>query len=53
MVLLMLSFTGCNLILVIIEDRFIFPGTFSDYPEYKKTTAFLIQGRRNTTSQEP
>jgi protein-S-isoprenylcysteine O-methyltransferase Ste14 len=53
MVLLMLSFTGCNLILVIIEDRFIFPGTFSDYHEYKKTTAFLIQGRRNTTSQEP
>jgi len=35
-------FTFCNVIYVIIQDRYIFPRVFEGYDEYKRTTHFLL-----------
>ncbi|MGM0431283.1 MAG: isoprenylcysteine carboxylmethyltransferase family protein [Spirochaetota bacterium] len=40
--LLCFGLVGCNLMLIGIEDRYLFPRIFPDYPAYKQTTAFLI-----------
>lgn len=36
-----------NILYVILQDRVIFPKTFSDYEEYQKTTPFLIPNRKS------
>jgi len=43
---LCLLFVSCNLILVTVEDRVLFPTLFADYEHYKQTTNFLIPRRR-------
>ena len=40
--LLLVGYTLCNLALVTLEDRVLFPKMFPQYGEYKKTTPFLI-----------
>lgn len=39
-----------NIMLAWIEDRFIFPEVFSNYPEYKRHTPFLIPTRKSVGS---
>lgn len=39
--------TGFNICYVILQDLWIFPQTFSNYTEYKKTTPFLIPNRKS------
>ena len=39
---LVMGFTLCNLLLILIEDRIIFPRMFDGYEEYKQNTPFLI-----------
>lgn len=36
------GFTACNLALITVEDRILFPKMFPDYEEYKKQTPFLL-----------
>ncbi|MGE4455034.1 MAG: hypothetical protein AB7D92_10945 [Sphaerochaeta sp.] len=40
--LVLAGYTLCNLALVTLEDRILFPKMFPEYGEYKKTTPFLI-----------
>lgn len=43
-VLILLSLlTLCNLILIIIEDKLIFPAIFRDYEKYKQKVPFLLR----------
>ncbi len=43
---LCLLFVVCNLILVTVEDRVLFPKLFPDYVYYKENTGFLLPRRR-------
>ncbi len=40
--LLFLGLTLCNLVLIVIEDRILFPKMFSEYEEYRKHTPFVL-----------
>lgn len=40
-------FSLLNLAYIVLQDRWIFMKTFSDYGEYKKTTPFLIPTRQS------
>lgn len=35
-------YIGWNIVYIILQDKIIFPRTFTDYEEYKKITPFLI-----------
>lgn len=37
--------TAWNLGYIVLQDRMIFPKTFSDYKDYQKTTPFLVPNR--------
>lgn len=39
---MMILFTFCNLVLVILEDLLFFPRMFPDYADYRKRVPFLI-----------
>lgn len=41
-ILLCGALTVCNLALIIIEDRFLFPRMFAGYEDYRKQTPFLF-----------
>lgn len=36
-----------NLLYIVLQDRIIFPATFTNYGEYKKTTPFLLPNKRS------
>ena len=42
-----LIFITLNTLLVIIEDKFIFPGIFADYPDYQRKTPMLFPNTRS------
>lgn len=44
--LLSALFVCCNLILITVEDRILFPKLFPDYVYYKEDTGFLLPKRR-------
>ncbi len=44
--LLCTLFVCSNLLLVAVEDRYLFPKLFVDYASYKETTGFLLPRRR-------
>ena len=44
--LLFLGLIVCNLILIIVEDTFIFPRMFLEYHTYKKHTPFFISCKK-------
>ena len=44
--LAMLIFSACNLLYIIIQDRYIFPLYIAGYDSYKKAVPFLIPRRR-------
>ena len=47
-----IEFTVCNIIYVIIQDRWIFPIVFDGYDEYKNSTHFLLPLGRKRSCQE-
>lgn len=40
--MLLMGLTLCNLILITIEDRILFPKMFAEYGEYRKDTPFIL-----------
>ena len=42
-----LFLTAWNIAYIVLQDFWIFPATFENYDEYKKTTPFLIPNRQS------
>jgi protein-S-isoprenylcysteine O-methyltransferase Ste14 len=40
--MLMMGLTLCNLVLVVVEDRILFPRMFAEYGEYRRRTPFIL-----------
>lgn len=40
--ILLIGLTLCNFILVVVEDRILFPKMFAEYGEYRKRTPFIL-----------
>ena len=42
-----MTFSLCNLLYVLFQDRWTFPRTFPDYPAYRRRVPFLLPTARS------